>query len=47
MTLVPLPAFADHSVWMLHDGREAVVVDPDADAPARAGHAQGLRLGAF
>jgi hydroxyacylglutathione hydrolase len=40
MKLVPLPAFADNYIWMLQDGRNAIVVDPgDAapvfDAPAR------------
>ncbi|HCX80460.1 MAG: hydroxyacylglutathione hydrolase [Curvibacter sp. RIFCSPHIGHO2_12_FULL_63_18] len=33
MTLIPLPAFSDNYVWMLHDGREALVVDPGDAAP--------------
>jgi len=34
MVLHPLPAFADNYIWCLHDGREALVVDP--------GEAQGV-----
>jgi hydroxyacylglutathione hydrolase len=33
MNLVALPAFADNYIWMLHDGREALVVDPGDSAP--------------
>jgi hydroxyacylglutathione hydrolase len=33
MNLVALPAFADNYIWMLHDGREALVVDPGDAAP--------------
>jgi len=33
MTLVPLPAFADNYIWMLHDGTDAIVVDPGDAAP--------------
>lgn len=33
MTLVPLPAFADNYIWMLQDGRNAIVVDPGDAAP--------------
>jgi hydroxyacylglutathione hydrolase len=28
MTLIPLPAFNDNYMWVLHDGRRALVVDP-------------------
>jgi len=28
MTLIPLPAFNDNYIWVLHDGRRALVVDP-------------------
>jgi hydroxyacylglutathione hydrolase len=28
MTLLPLPAFTDNYIWMLHNGHEALVVDP-------------------
>ena len=27
MNLLPLPAFTDNYIWMLHDSREAIVVD--------------------
>ncbi len=44
MTLVPLPAFADNYIWMLQDGRNAIVVDPGDAAPVfealRHGHLQ-------
>jgi len=33
MTLVPLPAFADNYIWMLHDGPNAIVVDPGDAQP--------------
>ena len=33
MTLVPLPAFADNYIWMLHDGTHAIVVDPGDAQP--------------
>jgi hydroxyacylglutathione hydrolase len=36
MNLVALPAFADNYIWMLHDGRKAVVVDPGDAAPVVA-----------
>ena len=36
MTLLPLPAFDDNYIWMLHDGREAVVVDPGDEGPVLA-----------
>ena len=36
MTPIALPAFADNYIWMLHDGREAVVVDPGDAAPVIA-----------
>lgn len=28
MNLIALPAFDDNYIWMMHDGREAIVVDP-------------------
>lgn len=28
MTLIPLPAFTDNYIWMLHNGHGALVVDP-------------------
>jgi hydroxyacylglutathione hydrolase len=33
MKLIPLPAFSDNYIWMLHDGNEALVVDPGEAAP--------------
>jgi len=33
MTLLPLPAFDDNYIWMLHDGHQALVVDPGDEAP--------------
>ena len=36
MNLIALPAFTDNYIWMLHDGRQAVVVDPGESAPVVA-----------
>lgn len=36
MNLIALPAFADNYIWMLHDGRQALVVDPGDAEPVRA-----------
>jgi hydroxyacylglutathione hydrolase len=33
MNLLPLPAFTDNYIWMLHNGRQALVVDPGDSAP--------------
>lgn len=33
MNLLALPAFSDNYIWMLHDGRQALVVDPGDPAP--------------
>ena len=33
MNLLPLPAFTDNYIWMLHDDRQAVVVDPGDATP--------------
>lgn len=33
MKLLALPAFADNYIWMIHDGRRAVVIDPGEPAP--------------
>jgi len=35
MNLSALPAFADNYIWMLHDGTQAVVVDPGDAAPVQ------------
>jgi hydroxyacylglutathione hydrolase len=45
LTLAPLAAFTDNYVWMLHDGSQALVVDPGEAAPVAAAlDAAGLRL---
>ena len=31
--LIPLPAFQDNYLWLLHDGRDAIVVDPGDAQP--------------
>ncbi|MBI5255325.1 MAG: hydroxyacylglutathione hydrolase [Burkholderiales bacterium] len=36
MTLIALPAFSDNYIWMLHDGQQALVVDPGDAAPVLA-----------
>jgi hypothetical protein len=47
MTLIALPAFSDHTIWMLHDGRQAIG-DPGGAAPLQAApHANGLALAAI
>jgi hydroxyacylglutathione hydrolase len=33
LTLIPLPAFEDNYIWVLHDGQHAVAVDPGDPAP--------------
>ena len=43
--LLALPAFDDNYIWLLHDGDQALVVDPGDAAPVReALHRLGLRL---
>jgi len=45
MNLVALPAFTDNEIWMLDDGRSAVVVVPGEAAPLMSAlRARGLRL---
>jgi hydroxyacylglutathione hydrolase len=45
MKLIPLPAFSDNYIWMLHDENEALVVDPGEAAPVlRALEAEGVTL---
>lgn len=45
MELLALPAFADNYIWLLHDGKDALVVDPGAAEPVQTALAQhGLRL---
>jgi hydroxyacylglutathione hydrolase len=48
MKLIALPAFTDNYIWMLHDDRQAIVVDPGDAAPVAAAlDAQGLALAAI
>jgi len=48
MKLIALPAFSDNYIWMLHDGRHAIVVDPGDAAPVIAAlDAQHLVLAAI
>ena len=35
MNLVALPAFSDNYIWLLHDGQQAIVVDPGDAAPVQ------------
>lgn len=45
---VPIPALADNYIWLLHDGSDAIVVDPGEAAPvSQALAAHGLRLRAI
>jgi hydroxyacylglutathione hydrolase len=45
LTLIPLPAFTDNYIWMLHDGHKALVVDPgDANVVFEALKRLSLRL---
>ena len=45
MYLIPVSAFADNYLWLLHDGKRALVVDPgDAEPVLRALNASGLQL---
>ncbi len=45
MNLIALPAFTDNYIWMLHDGRGALVVDPGESTPVIAAlDAQRLTL---
>lgn len=48
MELLPLPAFSDNYIWLLHNARQAVVVDPGDAAPVLAAlRDHGLRLQAI
>jgi glyoxylase-like metal-dependent hydrolase (beta-lactamase superfamily II) len=45
MKLIPLPAFQDNYLWVLHDGQRALVVDPGDAQPVRAFlQGEGLQL---
>jgi hydroxyacylglutathione hydrolase len=46
--ITPVPAFRDNYIWVLHEGGQAVVVDPGDAAPVRAFlHANRLTLAAI
>jgi len=48
MKLLPLPAFQDNYLWLLHDGHRALVVDPGDAQPVLAALQQaGLQLEAI
>ncbi len=48
MNLVALPAFTDNYIWLLHDGQQALVVDPGDAAPVtKALDDLGLQLAAI
>ena len=48
MNLIALPAFADNYIWMYHDGRQCIVVDPgDASVVFSALAAHDLALAAI
>ena len=48
LTLIPIPAFADNYLWLLHDGQHALVVDPGDAAPVqRVLQDNGLTLSAI
>lgn len=45
MELIALPAFTDNYIWLLHNGRQALVVDPGEASPVKeALTARGLEL---
>ncbi|GBU15514.1 hydroxyacylglutathione hydrolase [Polaromonas sp.] len=45
MHLIPIPAFSDNYLWLLHDGQRALVVDPGAAEPVlRTLKQHGLQL---
>ena len=48
MHIIPVPAFRDNYIWLVHDGRHALVVDPGDAAPVREALARlRLELGAI
>lgn len=47
MKLLALPAFADNYIWMLHNGEQALVVDPGDAAPVQQALGHGLKLTAI
>ena len=48
MKIIPVPAFRDNYIWLVHDGRHALVVDPgDAATVEDALLSHALELGAI
>jgi len=48
MKLIPLPALTDNYIWLLHDGHQALVVDPGVAEPVlTALRNEGLQLAAI
>ncbi len=48
LDIIPIPAFADNYIWLLHDGRHAAVVDPGEAGPVHDYlERHGLSLGAI
>lgn len=48
LTVLPIPAFEDNYLWLIHDGGDAVVVDPGDAMPVEAALARlGLSLRAI
>lgn len=48
MKIIPLPAFTDNYIWLLHNGQQALVVDPgDAQPVFEALSRLGLELAAI
>ncbi|MBU6438425.1 MAG: hydroxyacylglutathione hydrolase, partial [Betaproteobacteria bacterium] len=48
VSIEPIAAFSDNYIWLLHDGRDAVVVDPGDAAPVMAAlRMHGVQLAAI
>ena len=48
LKIIPIPAFEDNYLWLLHDGQQALVVDPGDAAPVQRTLAElGLQLTAI
>jgi hydroxyacylglutathione hydrolase len=48
LTVLPVPAFADNYLWLIHDETDAIVVDPGDAGPVLAAlDARGLTLAAI
>ncbi len=48
LTILPIPAFEDNYIWLIHNGRHAVAVDPGEAEPVRSFlRREGLNLAAI